>query len=40
MVKFGRTHSVNFDRWLKKRSLSDVEAAIAYEFGYFLEYSL
>lgn len=33
------THSVNFDSLIKKRCFSTVEEAIAYEFGYFLEYT-
>lgn len=33
------THSVNFDYLVKNNSFPTVEEAIAYEFGYFLEYT-
>lgn len=33
------THSVNFDYLVKNTSFPTVEEAIAYEFGYFLEYT-
>ena len=33
------THSVNFDYLVRNRSFSSAEEAIAYEFGYFLEYT-
>ncbi|MBI2613164.1 MAG: hypothetical protein HYW62_00080 [Candidatus Levybacteria bacterium] len=33
------THSVNFDTLVKNGCFSKVEEAIAYEFGYFLEYT-
>lgn len=34
-----RTHSMNFDPLVKNREFKTVEDAIAFEFGYFLEYS-
>ncbi|MFI5205679.1 MAG: glutamate ligase domain-containing protein [Candidatus Paceibacterales bacterium] len=33
------THSVNFDELVEEKKFTDVEAAIAYEFGYFLEHT-
>lgn len=38
-VSSSLTHSINFDRFAKEKNFSSVEHAIAYEFGYFLEYS-
>ncbi len=38
-VSSGLTHSVNFDSLVKNKCFSSVEEAIAYEFGYFLEYT-
>ena len=37
-VSVSRTHSLNFDSLVEKKKFSNVEEAIAYEFGYFLEY--
>lgn len=34
-----RTHSMNFDKLVDSGKFSSVEEAIAYDFGYFLEYS-
>lgn len=34
-----RTHSMNFDQLVAERKFKTVEEAIAYEFGYFLEYT-
>src|SRR3989344_7019528 len=34
-----RTHSMNFDLLIKDGKLKTVEEAIAFEFGYFLEYT-
>jgi UDP-N-acetylmuramoyl-tripeptide--D-alanyl-D-alanine ligase len=40
-VSSGRTHSMNFDKLVRHDDLfSTVEEAIAYEYGYFLEYCL
>jgi len=37
-VSTGRTHSMNFDRLVAQGKFKNVEEAIAYEHGYFLEY--
>jgi UDP-N-acetylmuramoyl-tripeptide--D-alanyl-D-alanine ligase len=38
-INSGLTHSVNFDALIKNKKFPTVEEAIAYEFGYFLEYT-
>lgn len=38
-VSSSLTHSVNFDYLVKNECFSSAEEAIAYEFGYFLEYT-
>lgn len=38
-INTGVTHSVNFDSMVKNNRFSSIEEAIAYEFGYFLEYT-
>ncbi len=37
-VSNAKTHSMNFDRLVKKNKFQTVEEAIAFEFGYFLEF--
>jgi len=37
-VSSAKTHSMNFDSVVKQKKFVTVEEAIAYEFGYFLEY--
>ncbi|HEX8932021.1 MAG TPA: cyanophycin synthetase [Patescibacteria group bacterium] len=37
-VSTSRTHSMSFDNLIARKSFKNVEEAIAYEFGYFLEY--
>lgn len=38
-INCSRTHSINFDHLVAKNKYPTVEQAIAYEFGYFLEYT-
>ncbi len=38
-VSTAKTHSMNFDQLVKEGKFPTVEEAIAYEFGYFLEYA-
>lgn len=38
-ISLSLTHSINFDSLIKRRNFVSVEEAIAYEFGYFLEYT-
>src|SRR3989344_1264779 len=38
-VGSSRTHSINFDRLVVNQEFHTAEEAIAYEFGYFLEYT-
>ncbi len=38
-ISTSKTHSMNFDGLVQKGKYQTVEEAIAYEFGYFLEYS-
>lgn len=38
-VSTGKTHSANFDRLVSSEEFQTVEEAIAFEYGYFLEYS-
>lgn len=38
-LSLAKTHSMNFEHAAKERHFSTVEEAIAYEFGYFIEYS-
>ncbi len=35
----GRSHTMNFDQEIKKGKFKTVEEAIAYEFGYFIEFA-
>jgi UDP-N-acetylmuramoyl-tripeptide--D-alanyl-D-alanine ligase len=37
-VSASRTHTVNFDRLILEKKFGSVEEAVAYEFGYLLEY--
>ena len=38
-ISTAKTHSANFDHLVKQGKFSSVEEAIAYEFGYFVEYA-
>jgi len=38
LVSISKTHSMNFDALVEQKKFSRVEDAIAYEFGYYLEY--
>jgi len=38
LASISKTHSMNFDKLVEQKKFSHVEDAIAYEFGYFLEY--
>lgn len=38
-ISSSRTHSMNFDRVVDGKKFLNVDEAIAYEFGYFLEYT-
>lgn len=38
-ISTAKTHSMNFEQLVKDGKFSDVEEAIAYEFGYFLQYA-
>lgn len=39
LISVGKTHTINFDYLVKNGAFEKVEGAIAYEFGYFLEYT-
>lgn len=38
-ISLSKTHSMHFDRLVKNNAFETIEEAIAYEFGYFIEYT-
>lgn len=38
-ISISKTHSMNFEKLVMNKKFSNVEEAIAYEFGYFVEYA-